>query len=60
MTYAVDIYYICHEQACLSKLINVKDILKSDYTISFVHDNGTHSVFNKSVVIKYTIMEEEK
>ena len=60
MTYDVDIYYTDHERTCLSKLINVKDILISDHMISFVHDNGTQSVFNKSVVIQYTIMEEVK
>ena len=38
--------------------ISYKDILISDYMISFIHENDTQSVFNKSVIIYYTIMEE--
>lgn len=60
MTYRVNVHYIEYERTCVSKLINVKDILISDYVISFIHENDTQSVFNKSVIIYYTIMEEVK
>lgn len=60
MTYRVNVYYLEYERTCVSKLINVKDIVISDRMISFVHENDSQSVFNKSVVIYYTIMEEAK
>lgn len=60
MTYKVNVYYLEHERKCVSKLINVKDIIISDRIISFIHENDTQSVFNKSVVIYYTILEEAK
>lgn len=59
MTYKVNVYYLEYERTCVSKLINVKDIVISDSIISFIHENDTQSVFNKSVVINYTIMEED-
>lgn len=60
MTYRVNVYYLEYERTCVSKLTNVKDIIISERMISFVHENDTQSVFNKSVVIYYTIMEEAK
>ena len=56
----VNVYYLEYERTRVSKLTNVKDIVISDRMISFVHENDTQSVFNKSVVIYYTIMEEVK
>lgn len=60
MTCRVYVYYLEYERTRVSKLTNVKDIVISDRIISFVHENDTQSVFNKSVVIYYTIMEEAK
>ena len=60
MTYKVNVYYLEYERTCVSKLINVKDIVISDRIISFIHENDTQSVFNKSAVINYTILEEAK
>lgn len=60
MTYKINVYYLEYERTCVSKLINVKDVVISDRIISFIHENDTQSVFNTSAVINYTILEEAK